>query len=88
MSLLYRYRKLLLPHAPAFLPHKFGGWGRPRAPDPRRAALIGLVVTLLLILGGWLLTRALDRAAKLQDCVMSGRTNCAPIDASGHPQPP
>jgi hypothetical protein len=52
----------------------------PRAPDPRRAAVAGLVITVLLVLGGVLLVHALSRTAKLQDCVMSGRTNCAPIN--------
>lgn len=52
----------------------------PRAPDPRWPALLGLLVALLLVLGGLLLIRVLGRAARLQDCVMSGRTNCAPID--------
>ena len=51
-----------------------------RAPDPRGPALIGLLVTGLLVLGGVLLIHVLGRAARLQDCVMSGRTNCAPID--------
>lgn len=54
--------------------------GNRRAPDPRWAALIGLVLTLLLVLGGVLLVRVLGRASRLQDCVMSGRSNCAPID--------
>jgi hypothetical protein len=52
----------------------------PRAPEPRRAAVAGLVVTVLLVLGGVLLVHVLSRSAKLQDCVMSGRTNCAPIN--------
>lgn len=52
----------------------------PRVPDPRRAAVLGLVVTALLVLGGVLLVHVLSRTGKLQDCVMSGRTNCAPID--------
>ncbi|HEX3835580.1 MAG TPA: hypothetical protein VHW25_01340 [Steroidobacteraceae bacterium] len=51
----------------------------PPVPDPRRAAVAGLVITLLLVLGGVLLVHVLDRTSKLQDCVMSGRTNCAPI---------
>jgi hypothetical protein len=51
----------------------------PRVPDPRRGAVVGLVVTVLLVLGGVLLVHVLGRTAKLQDCVMSGRTNCAPI---------
>jgi hypothetical protein len=32
------------------------------------------------VLGGIFLIHELGRAARLQDCVMSGRTNCAPID--------
>jgi hypothetical protein len=51
----------------------------PPVPDPRRPAVVGLVVTLLLVLGGVLLVHVLSRTARLQDCVMSGRTNCAPI---------
>jgi hypothetical protein len=51
----------------------------PPVTDPRRAAVAGLVITLLLVLGGVLLVHVLDRTSKLQDCVMSGRTNCAPI---------
>jgi hypothetical protein len=53
----------------------------PRLPDPRRTALLGLIVTLLLVVLGVLLVRVLGRAARLQDCVLSGRTDCAPIDA-------
>jgi hypothetical protein len=53
-----------------------------RLPDPRRAALLGLVVTLLLVIVGVLLVRVLGRTARLQDCVLAGRTNCAPIDVS------
>jgi hypothetical protein len=52
----------------------------PRVPDPRRAAVVGLVITVLLVLGGVLLVHVLNGTAKLQDCVMSGRTNCAPIE--------
>lgn len=51
----------------------------PPVPDPRHAAVAGLVVTVLLVLGGVLLVHVLGRTATLQDCVMSGRTNCAPI---------
>jgi hypothetical protein len=54
----------------------------PRAPDPRWPALVGLLIALLLVLGGLFLVRVLGRAGRLQDCVMSGRTNCAPIDPS------
>jgi hypothetical protein len=51
----------------------------PRLPEPRRAAVVGLIITVLLVLGGVLLVHVLSRTANLQDCVMSGRTNCAPI---------
>ena len=54
----------------------------PRQPDPRRAALVGMLVALLLIIVGLILVKKLGDAARLQDCVMSGRTNCAPIDTA------
>lgn len=63
------------------LPPRTDGPGDRRVPDPRWPALIGLLITLLLVLGGMLLIRELGRAARLQDCVMSGRTNCAPVDS-------
>jgi hypothetical protein len=46
----------------------------------QRAALIGLVICLALVLGGLFLVYALKKSADLQDCVMQGRTNCAPVD--------
>jgi uncharacterized membrane protein YfcA len=66
-----------------FLPRRAEDPGERHAPDPRWGALIGLIVTLLLVLGGVLLVRVLGRAARLQDCVMSGRSNCAPIESAG-----
>jgi hypothetical protein len=54
----------------------------PKEPDSRRGALLGLLVALLLIVLGLILVRVLGNAGRLQDCVMSGRTNCAPIDTS------
>jgi hypothetical protein len=50
--------------------------------DSRRGAVIGLLVILLLVVGGLLLQHVLHRESQLEDCLMSGRTNCAPIDAS------
>ena len=64
------------------LPHRTDEPGNRRPPDPRWPALLGLLVTLLLVLGGVMLIHVLGRASRLQDCVMSGRTNCAPIDPS------
>ncbi|MBV9785823.1 MAG: hypothetical protein JO264_18620 [Acidisphaera sp.] len=51
------------------------------ASGSRRAAVIAVVVVVLLVLGGWWLTGRLHSMASLQDCVASGRTNCAPIPA-------
>jgi hypothetical protein len=58
----------------------------PRQPDSRRGAVIGLLVIVLLVLGGLLLVHVLQHMSQIQDCAMSGRTNCAPIDspASGN----
>jgi len=48
--------------------------------DPRRASLLGLVVIVVLAIIAVVLVRELGRQSKLQDCLMSGRTNCAPIE--------
>ncbi len=48
--------------------------------DPRRASVLGLIVILVLAIAAVLLVRELGRQSKLQDCLMSGRTNCAPIE--------
>jgi hypothetical protein len=50
-------------------------------PDSRRPAVIGLVVVLLLVIGAYFLVAALRKNADLEDCLMSGRRNCAPIEA-------
>jgi hypothetical protein len=47
----------------------------------QNSALIGFVVILVLAVGAILLVRELGQASKMQDCLMSGRTNCAPINA-------
>ena len=46
---------------------------------PPRAALIALAVIAVLIVGGLWLAHTLHGVSRLQDCVMSGRTNCAPV---------
>jgi hypothetical protein len=56
---------------------------QPREPDPgpapttRRAALIGLAVVLILMLAVFSLTHTLGGSARLQDCALSGRSNCS-----------
>jgi hypothetical protein len=48
--------------------------------DRRTAALMGLALVLSLAIAGVILVRDLGKEARLEDCLMSGRTNCAPID--------
>jgi hypothetical protein len=55
--------------------------GDDRGADQRRsAALIGLIIILVLAIAGVVLVRELREKTHLEDCLMSGRTNCAPID--------
>ena len=49
--------------------------------DSRRGPLIGLGVVVFLFVIGWLLAHELYANGKLEDCLMSGRTNCVPIEA-------
>jgi hypothetical protein len=52
----------------------------PEQGDSRRGAMVGLVIAAaLLALGVWL-ARDLSAASKMQDCLMSGRTNCNVIE--------
>ena len=48
----------------------------------QRAALIGLAICIALVLGGLFLFYELKKSSDLQDCMMQGRTNCAPIDTT------
>jgi hypothetical protein len=49
--------------------------------DARRtAALMGFVVILVLAIVGVLLVRELRKEGALEDCLMAGRRNCAPIE--------
>jgi hypothetical protein len=43
---------------------------------------------LLLAAGGWFLFERLSADSAIQDCVMAGRSNCAPLDpAPSEPAP-
>ncbi len=55
--------------------------------DSRRGALFGLLVAVALIVLGLILVHVLDAAGRLQDCVMSGRTNCAPLESAPAERP-
>ena len=51
----------------------------------RTAALMGFIVILVLAIAGVILVRELDKKASLEDCLMSGRLNCAPIEMPARP---
>jgi hypothetical protein len=55
---------------------------RSRDHTNRRASLVALGVVVVLFVIGWILTRELYSNSKIEDCVMSGRTNCVPIDTN------
>ena len=46
-----------------------------------RGKLIALVFAAVLIGLGWLLVQKLGQMSRTQDCLLSGRSNCAPITA-------
>jgi hypothetical protein len=48
----------------------------------RRRSLIALGIVVILFVVGWILARELYADSKLEDCLMSGRTNCAPLDGA------
>ena len=48
-------------------------------PNPRRA-LVGLIALVVLVCAVLFIMHRLNEAARIQDCVASGRTNCAPIE--------
>lgn len=72
--------------SPTPSPHDRAGGGndaprndREDGPNRRVAALVGLALMLLLVIAAVYLMQALHRESQLEDCLMSHRTNCAPI---------
>ena len=53
--------------------HEEGGSGR--------QLIAAIIVIAVIMLGGLWLSGVLHRGNTIQDCVMSGRTNCAPSEA-------
>jgi hypothetical protein len=45
-----------------------------------RASLAGLGIAVVLLVFGWWLAHELTAASRMQDCLMSGRSNCNPIE--------
>jgi hypothetical protein len=52
----------------------------PNHDESRSRALIGLLVIALLVIAAVYLVHALRNESNLEDCLMSGRSNCAPIE--------
>ena len=47
----------------------------------RRGAVVTMVIIAIAISGAIYMVNRLHQTSAIQDCVMSGRTNCAPIEA-------
>jgi len=48
--------------------------------ESRRGPLFALVAVVVIFVIGWLLARELYSDSRMEDCLLSGRTNCAPIE--------
>ena len=46
---------------------------------PNRGPIAALIVVVVLVVAGLWLTGHLRTDSTIQDCVMSGRSNCAPL---------
>ena len=53
----------------------------PEEGGSRRGAIAGLAIAVVLLVVGVWLAHELTGASRMQDCLMSGRTNCAVIPA-------
>jgi hypothetical protein len=53
-----------------------------KADGSQRGTLIAAGAVVVLMVVGLLLAHQLSASARLQDCVMSGRTNCAPMNSA------
>jgi hypothetical protein len=51
-----------------------------KSEENRMPAMVGLVIAVVLLAVGLWLAHELRAASKMQDCVMSGRTNCNVIE--------
>jgi hypothetical protein len=53
---------------------------KPQSGDNRRGAIAGLIIAAVILGVGLWLARDLTAASKMEDCVMSGRSNCNVIE--------
>lgn len=51
-----------------------------RDADRQTASLAGLAVALLVVVIGLFLVHRLHREGMVEDCLLTGRANCAPIE--------
>jgi hypothetical protein len=51
--------------------------------ENRRPAIAGLAIAVVLLAVGLWLAHELTAASKMQDCLMSGRSNCNVIELAG-----
>ena len=65
------------PEEPDVPEHPREDQNEPEPPGVRRGALVGLIVVVLLVVGGLVLTHVLRSMSQLQDCALSGRSNCS-----------
>jgi hypothetical protein len=60
----------------ASLVRELQGMSDPEQGGSRRGAIAGLAIAAVLLLIGLWLAHELSATSKMQDCLMSGRTNC------------
>jgi hypothetical protein len=53
--------------------------------ERRTAALMGFIIILVLAIAGIVLMREIGRTTRIEDCLMAGRRNCAPIEVPLRP---
>ena len=68
------------PEVPHFRSQPLQTMSEPERGDSRHGAIAGLIIALALLAVGIWLAHDLTAASKMQDCLMSGRTNCNVIE--------
>jgi hypothetical protein len=52
---------------------------RQQVANRQTQGLLGIAITLVLLIVGLFLVQQLRSSGRLEDCMMSGRTNCRPV---------
>jgi hypothetical protein len=52
----------------------------PKSEPAHPFGVVPLVLIAVVIASGWYLIRSIGESSKMQDCIQSGRKNCAPLD--------